>query len=238
MNLVLFEPAEARVPLPSRDPRALHLLTVLRRRVGDTFDAGLVNGPRGKGTIVAIDPHALTLRFDWGPEPPPLDPITLIVGLPRPQTARDILRDATTLGAAALHFVATEKGDPNYAASTLWRRDQWRRHLIAGAEQAFSTRLPLVTHGLALAEAIVGLPAGDTRIALDNYEAAEPLSTCHTLYDKAVCLALGGERGWSPAERALLRANGFAFAHLGERVLRTETAVIAALTLMKARLGL
>jgi RsmE family RNA methyltransferase len=51
-------------------------------------------------------------------------------------------------------------------------------------------------------------------------------------------LALGPERGWGPADRAALRAYGFTLVHLGPRVLRSETAVIAALTLVRARLGL
>ena len=51
-------------------------------------------------------------------------------------------------------------------------------------------------------------------------------------------LALGAERGWSAAERELLLQQGFLFVHLGERVLRTETACIAAITLLKAKLGL
>ena len=238
MNLILFEPAETAAPLPRDDRRAVHLLQVLHRRPGDTFDAGLINGPQGKGTLVAIGERALTLAFTWGAEPPPLDPITLIVGLPRPQTARDILRDATTLGVSAVHFVATEKADPNYARSTLWHRAEWRRHLVAGAEQAFSTRLPDLTHGRPLPDVVASPPAtSGTRLALDNYEPTAPLSTCHTLYDKPVILAVGPERGWSAAERAWLRGNGFTFVHLGARVLRTETAVVAALTLVKAKLG-
>jgi RsmE family RNA methyltransferase len=53
-----------------------------------------------------------------------------------------------------------------------------------------------------------------------------------------VVLAFGAERGWSAAERALLRESGFTFAHLGERVLRTETACLVAITLIRAKLGL
>jgi 16S rRNA (uracil1498-N3)-methyltransferase len=248
VNLILFEPAETTAPLPRTDARAVHILDVLRRRVGDTFDCGLVNGPRGKATLAALDATALTLAFAWGAPPPPLDPITLVIGLPRPQTARDILRDATSLGVAALHFVTTEKGDPNYARSTLWSSGEWRRHLVIGAEQAFCTRLPEVSHGRPLAEIIADLPAfagatlaasekNSTRLALDNYESPSPLSAVAVAAGAPVALAFGPERGWSAAERDLLRARGFAFAHLGPRVLRAETACIAALSLVKARLG-
>ncbi|HWA88340.1 MAG TPA: RsmE family RNA methyltransferase [Opitutus sp.] len=236
MNLILFEPGETAASLPREDRRAVHLVKVLRRQVGDTFDAGLVDGPRGKGTIAAIGERALTLRFDWAGEPPPLDPITLIVGLPRPQTARDILRDATTLGVSAMHFVATDKADPNYAQATLWQRGEWRRHLIAGAEQAFSTRIPAVSHGRPLAAVLAEQPAA-IRLALDNYESPSLLSHCPALHDHRVVLAVGPERGWSAAERDVLREQNFSLAHLGPRVLRTETAVVAALAIVKAKLG-
>ena len=239
MNLILFEPAELTVPLAHIDPRAEHILKTLRRRIGDTFDVGLVDGPIGKGTLDAISATTLTLTFTWGPPPAPADPITLLLGLPRPQTARDILRDATTLGVGALHFVATERSDPNYAAATLWTSGEWRRHCLAGAAQAFATRLPAVTSNHTLATALPALPAATTqRLALDNYEATYPLSECHIIGDTSVVLALGPERDWGPADRAALRAHGFTLVHLGTRVLRSETAVIAALTLVRARLGL
>ena len=235
MNLILFEPDEVGRPLPGTDPRAVHLRDVLRRRPGDTFDAGIINGPRGQGTLVAVGAGALTLAFAWGAVPPPLDSIHLVVGLPRPQMARDILRDGTTLGVAAMHFVLTEKGEASYARSTLWTAGEWRRLLVAGAEQAFDTRLPEVTWGRSLVDEIGRLPPDGARIALDHYEASVSLAQHHLPPEAAVwVLAFGPERGWSNAERAALRGAGFVLAHLGPRVLRTETAVTAAVTLVKA----
>jgi RsmE family RNA methyltransferase len=209
----------------------------LGRRRGETFDAGIVNGPRGKATLEALTPEALTLSFSWTTSPQTPPPITLLVGLPRPQTARDILRDVTTLGVAALHFVRTDKGDPNYASSTLWRDGEWRRHALAGAAQAFDTRLPEITFGRPLNELLAALAPTGTRLALDNYESPTPLSAWESV-TQCVTLALGAERGWSAGERVLLRENGFAFVHLGPRVLRAETACVAALTLVRAKLGL
>jgi 16S rRNA (uracil1498-N3)-methyltransferase len=209
---------------------------VLRRRQGEAFDAGLVNGPRGKGTVVEIGPHALNLSFVWGNTPPPLDPIQLIVGLPRPQTARKILQEATTLGVGAMHFVVTEKGETNYAQSTLWSSGEWRRHVLAGAAQAFCTRLPEVTHGRTLTEILARLSASGSRLALDNYESPQSLSACAV--STPVALALGAERGWSTSERELLRRAEFSFAHLGQRVLRTESACLVGIALIKTRGGL
>jgi RsmE family RNA methyltransferase len=137
----------------------------------------------------------------------------------------------------ALHFVLTEKGDTAYARSTLWSTGEWERHLVTGAEQAFCTRLPVVTHGQALAASISVLPAATVRLALDNYEAPAALSQSLNTRHSAAVLALGPERGWSAAERTLLRESGFAFVHLGSRVLRVETAVVAALAVLKAQRG-
>ena len=236
MNLILFEAGDPGHPLPIDDPRARHLLTVLRRREGDRFDAGLVDGPRGKGTIVEIRADSLVLAFEWGAEPPPLAPLRLLVGLPRPQTARKILGEATALGVGGIDFFISDRGEPGYAQSTLWSSGEWRRHIVAGAEQAFCTRLPAVTWAQPLRTLLAGLPAGGTRIALDNYEASSPLSAPPGP-QAPVALAFGPERGWSPEERILLREAGFSLRHLGPRVLRAETAVVAAVSLALAGLG-
>lgn len=239
MNIILFSSGEVELPLPGSDARARHILEVLRRKPGDTFDAGLRDGPRGKGTLVAIGRDgALALQFTWGETPAPLAPIRLVVGLPRPQTARDILREGAALGVAAMDFVRTERGEPSYARSSLWSSGEWEALLVAGAAQAFSTRLPAVTHGLCLAEAIAALPAGGLHLALDNYESPAALGATAVPSGAPVTLALGAERGWTANERALLLRRGFLFVHLGERVLRTETACIAAVSLLRAKLGL
>ncbi|HWA26682.1 MAG TPA: RsmE family RNA methyltransferase [Lacunisphaera sp.] len=236
MNIILFSPGEVELPLPRRDPRSRHILEVLRRGPGGSFDAGLINGPRGKATLQAVTGEGLRLTFEWGASPPPLAPLRLIVGLPRPQTARDLLREGASLGVAAMDFVATERGEPSYGRSSLWTSREWEKLLVAGAAQAFCTRLPRVQHGRSLAEALSALPAGGVRIALDNYGAPVSLRELDCSGETAT-LALGAERGWSGGERALLLQRGFLAAHLGERVLRAETACIAAVTLLKAKLG-
>jgi 16S rRNA (uracil1498-N3)-methyltransferase len=235
VNLILFAAHEIDRPLSRSDRRASHILETLRRGVGDEFDAGLLDGPRGKATLAAINEQTLTLTFRWGAPPPPLDPITVIVGLPRPQTARDLLRELTALGVAHLHFVTTEKTEPGYASSTLWSSGEWQRQLIAGAAQAFDTRLPQVTHGRSLEETLVQLSTGGARLALDNYEASEAIGRVAVVADLPAILALGAERGWSNRERSLLREHGFVLVHLGPRVLRVETAAIAAVAILQAK---
>jgi RsmE family RNA methyltransferase len=236
VNLILFDPDDFDRPLRPDDPRAVHIRKVLRLGEGDVFDGGVINGPRGRVRLEALNDNGLELSFQPTTPVPDPEPIILLVGLPRPQTARKILQEATALGVREIHFHLTARGDPGYARSTLWSSGETRRHLIAGTEQAFATRLPEITHGRTLEAVIAGLPDRPDRFALDNYEAPGRLIDA-PLTGNAAILAVGSERGWTGKERALLRGSDFRLAGLGSRILRSETAVVAGLAILRARLG-
>lgn len=235
MNIILFESHEVKVPLCRTDRRVDHILNVLRRKVGDSTDVGLVDGPRGKAILRSLNEHQVDFEFTWGEEPPALYPIDLIVGLSRPQTSRKILQEATSLGVRSIRFAATRRSERSYADSKLWSTDEWERLVRAGVEQAFSTRFPTVKFGLSIGDCIEALPSYSQRICLDNYEATGGLwEASHQ--KRSVVLAIGSERGWAGEERELFRQNGFELAHLGDRPLRTETAAIAAIGIVSAQL--
>ena len=235
MNIILFEESELDTPFRRDDQRMVHLLEVLRRLPGDATDVGLVDGCRGKAVLRSVSEDRVELEFSWQEEPEPLLPIDLIAGLCRPQTSRKILQEATSLGVRRIHFVATDRGEPSYAMSKLWTTDEWRQCIRAGVEQAFSTRFPEVRFDLTLAESIEAVGNVPGRICLDNYEATlgmREAAAGHT----ALVLAVGSERGWSARERDLFRKYDFRLAHLGERPLRTETAAIAAVSIVASGL--
>ena len=235
MNIILFEESELDAPFAINDPRIVHLLGVLNRQPGDATDVGLINGCRGKAVLCSVDDEKVVLEFSWNEEPEPLLRIDLIVGLSRPQTSRKILQEATSLGVRRIHFVATDRGERSYAMSKLWTTDEWRQCVRSGVEQAFSTRFPEVRFGLTLAESIEAIEDVTARICMDNYEATLSLREAADEND-AVVLAVGSERGWSGSERDQFRQNGFTLAHLGERPLRTETATIAAISVVASGL--
>lgn len=221
--------------MPRRDPRAVHILEVLRLSEGDSFLAGIVDGLIGRATVRSVDAEALAIDFEPERESPPLDPITLIVGLPRPQTAKKVLHEATAMGVQRIHFVRSDLGERSYAHSPLWKASEYRRHLIDGAMQAVSTRLPEITVAQKLIDTLREEEAVTT-LALDNVDAALPLSAAKV--DLPATVAIGSERGWSDAERQVLRDAGYSIVHLGSRVLRVETATVATLALVKAQAGL
>lgn len=235
MNIVLFEADEVYLPLARQDARTKHILSVLRREIGDTFDVGVINGRRGKARVERIEKDNLILEFELNETDPPLYPIELIVGLSRPQTNRRILREATSLGVRRLSFVQTDRSEPSYVESRLWSSGEWKRHVLDGAAQAFATRIPEVFFGKALKDSIVEIEGDLERIALDNYESDAHLLDTRNEHPNIV-LAVGSERGWSGDERNTLRATGFKLAHLGPRPLRTEAAVVAGLSMIAGRI--
>lgn len=236
MNLLLFESAEEATRLAPDDPRTRHVREVLRTPIGGQIYVGVVNGSRGAATLQSDDASGIALSVRWEGEPPPLYPVHLLVGLPRPQTARKLLQECASLGLARVDFFQSEKGERSYAQSTLWRTDEWRRHLLQGAEQAFGTRIPEVAHFAKLSEALGDDSAAPTPLALDNYEATSSLARA-CLTDTPTQLILGSERGFSSRERDQLRERNIPLCHLGERVLRTETAALAGVSLLLSRLG-
>ncbi len=236
MNIILFHSHEIDVPLPIEDVRAQHIVSVLRRDIGDSVDVGLINGPKGKAVFMERDERGLRLEFVWGEAEPPLYPIDLVVGLSRPQTNRKILQEATSLGVRTMRFVITDRGESSYASSKLWTTGEWERHVLKGVEQAFSTRVPEVSFGMSLEDALETVSGVDKRVCLDNYEATRPLLDVVRGVESVV-LAVGSERGWTARERECFRGCGYELAHLGERPLRSETATIAALAVTCAAFG-
>lgn len=233
MNIILFEEHEIDAPFRRDDRRVAHILDVLRREVGDSTDVGLVDGPRGKAVLRSLNEHQVVFDFTWGEEPPTLLPIDLIVGLSRPQTSRKILQEATSLGVRSIYFAATQRAESSYASSKLWTTDEWQRLVRAGVEQAFSTRFPAVKFGVSISDCIESTKSTADRICMDNYEATTNLREACS-QSPSVVLAVGSERGWTENERELFRQNGFTLAHLGERPLRTETAVISSIGIVSA----
>jgi len=236
MNLILFADDATNPSLGPEDPRTIHVRSVLRMGVGDTIDVGVINGPRGKATIRSDDGDGITLAIEWGPTPAPPFPIHLLLALPRPQTARRLLRECTALGVASMAFFRSEKAEPSYRQSRLWRGDEWRRHLIHGAEQAFTTHIPEIAHFDTIDDCLKTTREGASRVALDVYEAVGSIAHWDAAHPP-VTIAVGPERGFSDADRRALRSAGFELRHLGHRVLRTETAVIAAISISSAQLG-
>ena len=258
MNLLVLEPREVGAPLPRSDRRVEHTRKILKKAVGDSLAAGLAGGPGepcplGTARVESWDGSRMVFSFVPEREAPPLRPVVLVLGFPRPIQVARILKDLCSLGVKRILMAPTELGEKSYADSTIFKERDFLRPLLEGAEQSGNPRLPEAATFPSLAAALTALDSaatGEARWALDPYRAeghfgkllgvgavppdtgpARPASRAYTL-------AVGSERGWTDRELDALAASGFRFASLGDRILRTETACASAVTLALAALGL
>lgn len=244
MNIVLFHPHEIDSPLPLADPRVQHLQKVLRKGPGDSFVAGMVNGPAGEARILSLSAEeGLRLQFTATSDGMPLHPVGLVIGFPRPIQLKRLLRDVASLGVQAVHLCGTELGEKSYLKSTLSQESELAAMLQDGSIQARSTHVPAVFVHRDVAACLDALgedgtmraAATNIRVALDNVAPTCSLNSFLSgcgggleLRGRGVVAAIGSERGWTAAERDLFRGAGFTLCSMGQRVLRTETAATTA----------
>lgn len=256
MNIVLFEEAELVSPLPLCDPRIKHIQKILHKGVGDSFDAGIVNGAAGTAEILSVSPQGMEFRFVANGDGKPLHPVTMIIGFPRPIQLKRLLRDIASLGVSQVHLCGTELGEKSYLKATLSQPEELHAMLKDGSIQAKSTHVPQVFVHQNVASCL-DFVAGNTsirvagndsiqvagntsiKVALDNIEPTASLQgflSSQFSADEAktagVVAAIGSERGWTANERNLFRERGFTLCGMGERVLRTETAATTAVAII------
>jgi len=261
VNLILFEAHELGKALPRRDERSVHLLKVLHKKSGDTFEAGLLDtgsgGGLGRGKIekVGID-GSVSFSFEKEIPPIPRLPVRVGVGFPRPIQIRRLLRDLSSLGVEAVELFGTELGEKSYRDTKLLDDGGARAALIEGAAQSRDTTIPALGVFPNLADWLRERPweknqeggsgatassapfsrAAPLLVAADNVRPEGAMSRI-TPTRRPVALAIGSERGWTDYERELLEEAGFLRLSLGSRALRTETACIAAAILAIEKIG-
>ena len=243
MNIILFTESELTEGIEVTDRRVSHVREVLSIADGERFDAGVINGMRGKARFNSnsgIENSAERLAVVFDPTEPATDlyPVDVVVGMSRPQTCRFVLRSLASLGVRSIEFVLTESGERSYASSSLWSSGEYQDIVTDAVSQSFETMLPQVRFDRTLVDAIAATnKSADLQLAkicLDNYEATTSLASAINADQAATRLLIGAERGWSDRERELIRAQGFTVASIGGRVLRVETAAVAAVSTLLA----
>lgn len=229
--------AGATVMLP--ETVAGHLLRVLRLGVDDAcvlfngdgldYPARIVSAGKRDASVVLGEPHApgneSSLR------------IVLLQAVARGEKMDWIVQKATELGVHGIVPVHSERSEVKLDGERAAKRvAHWRSVAASACEQSGRARLPQIDVVKPLADAIADLPAPALRLLLD------PEAAAHTDLDALAqgglaVLAIGPEGGWSARDQAALQAGGFGGMRLGPRVLRTETAGIAAISALQARFG-
>jgi 16S rRNA (uracil1498-N3)-methyltransferase len=154
------------------------------------------------------------------------------------------LEKATELGAEEIAPLAAERSEKGLVAAAGKRAERWRRIIAESAQQARRLRIPALTEAAKPRDAFRA-SAAQLKLLLSERagarplrEVLEPVALIQRNDDVArVSIAIGPEGGWSDAEFASAEAGGFVEAALGTNILRTETAVCAALGAVQYALG-
>lgn len=203
---------------------AHHLARVLRAEPGQVYELAF-NGRVYLARITAVRPA----RVDFAvveelPAPAPEREISLGVALFKFDRFEWMVEKATELGVSRLTPLSTRRTDPKLAAAAPARRARWQQIARGAAEQSRRAAWPEVAEPQALA-AWLALPHAGTRLVLSE-SATAPLAA--PARGSLVMLA-GPEGGLAPEEAEAAATSGFAPVSLGPRILRSETAVLAAL---------
>lgn len=197
---------------------------------GDGFDYRAQIQQAGRdGILVAIDEQL-------DPATDASLPVTLLQGICRNQRMDWLIQKSTELGVQRIVPVECERSVARIDARKAERKiTHWHSVAISACEQCGRTRLPMIDPPASTDAAFAALPAMATKILLD------PAGTQRL--DKLlrpgepVVLLIGPEGGLTANERDAAQAAGFSRVRLGPRVLRTETAPIAALSIIQFLVG-
>ena len=232
-DLALAQGAEVALP----EAAARHAVSVLRLQVGATLN--LFNGEGGeyRAALVAVnkrETRARLLEFDATERESPLD-VTLALGISAGERMDYSLQKATELGVTSIQPLATERSVVKLAGERADKRLQhWQHVVIAACEQCGRNRVPAVAPVQKLFAYLADVDRGK-RLLMLSPDASTPLK--QVAPTAGVILLIGAEGGLAPAEYQAAQASGFEPVKLGPRILRTETAPVAALAVLQALWG-
>ena len=218
---------------------ANHILRVLRLRTGDAltiFDgrggeyAARIEEFRKGAVVVAVGDRSSPVRES------PLA-LTLAQGVSRGERMDWVVQKATELGVSRIIPVLTERTVVKLDAKQAERkRLHWQGIATAACEQSGRDRIPILDAPLALAEFLGGVDRRASRVMLSP-AASLRVADLPRRPGAGILVLIGPEGGLAEAEQQAALAAGFAAVRLGPRVLRTETAAVAALTLLQYQFG-
>ena len=216
-----------------------HLLRTLRLGVGDAcvlfngdgvdYECRVVTAGKRGGEVEVVAAHAVDNESALR--------IVLLQGVARGEKMDWILQKATELGVHGFVPVASDRSEVKLDATRAAKRlAHWQGVVASACAQSGRAFVPVVAAPQPLADAVGALPGDALKLTLDPM-AASSVRSLEVPSGDGMVVAIGPEGGWSPRDRAVLADAGFQGLRLGPRILRTETAGIAAISALQARFG-
>ncbi|MDQ8698018.1 16S rRNA (uracil(1498)-N(3))-methyltransferase [Hyphomicrobium sp. LHD-15] len=234
-RLFVDHPLNAGAQIICTPEQASYLRSVLRLSGGD--EILIFNGRDGewRARLAEAGKRGATLEAQSLVRPQTGGPDIHYLFAPLKRSRLDyMVQKATEMGVARLTPVLTR-----HTVAERVNLDRMRANAIEAAEQCGILRVPEVAEPVKLPSLIDGWEASRRLIFCDEgAEQASPLAALGTLSPGPVAVLIGPEGGFSPDERAMIRARPEALAlSLGPRIMRADTAAVAALALVNAALG-
>jgi len=209
---------------------AHHLGRVLRAQEGQLYE--LSDGKRvwlGRVERATRDRIEFALIEEIAVVQPSVE-VTLLLSIVKFDAFEWAIEKATELGVGTIVPVAAGRSEKALISAAAKRAERWKKILLEASQQSRRVRVPVLEE-MARATDAFGSSNGSTKIMLSERREAPllPQILSAPTSSKAVTLAIGPEGGWTDSEFDVARRVGFLEASLGKLILRTETAVVAAL---------
>ena len=242
--------------------QAAHLARVLRAQPGQIYDI-VANGFLHRAEITSVSDSEVTFTLHEELEADAALPIHLLLAIFKFDHFEWAVEKATELGVARITPILARRTEKHLAHAAAKRVERWRRIALEAAKQSRRTDIPEIADPIALTRALAAETA-PRRILLSETEQSLHLSPALKLeptdYESAartgdttrvphssrahrdewdntdIALAIGPEGGWAPDEMSLFTTHNWTHVTLGPRILRAETAAIAALAIASAAL--
>lgn len=221
--------------------QAQHLARVLRAQPGQVFDV-VANGFLHRAQVSAVSDSEVSFTLLEELEADSALPIHLLLAVFKFDHFEWTVEKATELGAARITPILASRTEKHLAQAAPKRAERWRRIALEAAKQSRRTDVPEIAEPQKL-EAALKAETAPLRILLSEIEQSVSLLAAlshpngeRTTKNEELALAIGPEGGWTPEEMLLFTQHHWTHVTLGPRILRAETAAIAALAVAAAHL--
>lgn len=233
MNLIILQENELLEDGTFRlgERKFLHIRDVLKASHDTTFKAGIFNSKIGTCKTLKIEKDHLVVSFIDSNEPVPkpiLSKVTVISALQRPQTIKKILQVSAACGVSEIKFFPADKSEKSYYQSPIWDPVNLENEIVLGLEQGRRIHPPVISKFYNKYEVIVN--PDKLKIILDFNAPLMNTIESELKSSAGVELLLGPESGFTPEDRSYFVNKGFTEIRLSENILRSENALVYALS--------
>ena len=208
-----------------KERRALHVIDVLKSKVGESVHVGKINDKLGVGVITKIKEGSVELKVQLTQTPPPPIPITLVLALPRPKSLRKALQGAISLGVKTIYLINSYRVEKSFWESSELHKEVLYNQIVLALEQAKDTVFPQVIFKRKFKPFVEDELPELVKGAKGFVAHPEAKVACPSNLKKPIVLVIGPEGGFVDYEIDLFKKIKFQPVSLGARPLRVETAI-------------